>query len=244
MTQPPPNPPPGEEPWQPPHGQPPQGQPPQGQPPGQQPPPWPGPSQPYPGQEPPPYQGGYGGQPPQGGGLPSYGGPGGPGGEYQDPAAGLASRWARLGAAILDGILLTVVIGLLTFPFVDYGEMFETSEGDEFVVPTGQWTANLLGAALGFLYFWLLTYKWGQTLGKKALGIQVVRAADGGAVSQGQAAGRAAFYTVLGGICGCIGFIDVLWILWDPRRQALHDKVAQTVVRKVVPGAPDPYTGR
>jgi uncharacterized RDD family membrane protein YckC len=28
-------------------------------------------------------------------------------------------------------------------------------------------------------------------------------------------------------------FLDVLWPLWDSRRQALHDKVARTVVVKV-----------
>ena len=26
------------------------------------------------------------------------------------------------------------------------------------------------------------------------------------------------------------GFLDPAWLLWDPKRQALHDKVADTVV--------------
>lgn len=172
--------------------------------------------------------------------MPGYPGP--PGG-YADPAAGLAGRWARLGAAIIDLVLLSVVIGLVTFPFIDYRRIFETPGGTA-TVPTGQWAANFVSVVIAFLYYWLLTYKWGQTLGKRLLGIQVVRAVDGGAVTQGQAAGRSGFFTVLGGLCGCIGFFDVLWILWDERRQALHDKVAQTVVRKVPPGGPDPYAGR
>ncbi len=136
------------------------------------------------------------------------------------------------------------VITLVTWPFLDYDRILEGPRGEEVFVPAGQWAANFLGAFLAFLYYWLMTYKWGRTLGKMALGIQVVRAADGGAVTQGQAAGRSAFYSVLGGLCACIGLIDVLWLLWDERRQCLHDKVAGTVVRKMVPGSVDPYAGR
>ena len=42
--------------------------------------------------------------------------------------------------------------------------------------------------------------------------------------------------------CGIGGLIDVAWILWDPRKQALHDKVAKTLVVTAVP--PNPYDGR
>ncbi|WP_161602752.1 RDD family protein [Thermomonospora catenispora] len=167
-----------------------------------------------------------------------------PGWGPPDPTAGLASRWARLGAALLDLLLVGVVISLVTWPFVDYRRALEGPGGDAVFIPAGQWAANLLGALAAFLYYWLTTYKWGRTLGKTVLGIQVVRAADGGPVTQGEAAGRAAFFTVLGGLCGCIGLVDALWILWDERRQCLHDKVAGTVVRKIVPGGADPYAGR
>lgn len=246
MTQPPQDPAPGEQPWQDPSGA--------GSSPdpygGQQQPPSMHKPQPDPagGGQPPPYQGygqpgqqGYGQQPYGAGGLPGYAGA--PGG-YVDPAAGLASRWARLFAAIIDSILLAIVIGLVTLPFVDYGRIFENSDGETTWVPTGQWTANITGVVLALLYYWLMHAKWGQTLGKKALGIRVVRAEDGGAIANGQALGRAAFYTVLGGICGCIGLIDVLWCLWDERKQCLHDKVAKTLVMKVEPGEPDPYAMR
>jgi uncharacterized RDD family membrane protein YckC len=32
---------------------------------------------------------------------------------------------------------------------------------------------------------------------------------------------------VLGGL---FGLLNELWVLWDPRRQCLHDKVARTIV--------------
>jgi hypothetical protein len=34
---------------------------------------------------------------------------------------------------------------------------------------------------------------------------------------------------------------NALWILWNPRRQCLHDKAAKIVIAKVSPGDPDPY---
>ena len=47
--------------------------------------------------------------------------------------------------------------------------------------------------AVGFAYFTVLHARSGQTIGKKALGIRVVSAADHSAVSWGQAIGRQAF---------------------------------------------------
>jgi uncharacterized RDD family membrane protein YckC len=206
--------------------------------PGQQ--PWqePGPGDPHGGQ-PPPYQGAYG-QAPQAD-PPGY--PGGPGG-YTDPAQGLAGRGARLVAAIIDWLLLGVLTGLLSLPFVDWNERRSLDTGEMDWQYKGQLAASLIGIALAFLYFWLMHAKSGQTIGKKLLRIRVVRTHDRAAITSGQAAGRSAFYTIVGGISGCIGLINALWCLWDDRRQCLHDKVAKTVVAKVHPGEPDPYKRR
>jgi uncharacterized RDD family membrane protein YckC len=35
---------------------------------------------------------------------------------------------------------------------------------------------------------------------------------------------------LLGLIAPMVRFLDPAWLLWDPKRQALHDKVADTVV--------------
>ncbi|QFG24814.1 RDD family protein [Actinomadura sp. WMMB 499] len=198
------------------------------------------------GEQPPAYPGtygggAYGGQPQYGGqqhgGLPGYGG--GPD-EYIDPSAGLASRWARLAAGIIDLIVLSIISGLISLPFVNWSQVVDPEPGEYAYDGVQVWT-NLIAIIVGFLYFWLMHAKWGQTLGKMLLRIRVVRADDGGPVVSSQAAARSAFYSVLGGICGCIGFIDVLWILWDRRRQALHDKIARTVVVKAGPHTPNPY---
>lgn len=240
---------------QPPGDQPPYGQPPYGQqqPYGGQQPYGYGQQDPYGRQQPygqPPYGGqpGYGEQPPQypgHGGQPGYGPAhayGGVGG-HVDPSEGLASRWARLGAAIVDLVLIGVVTALISIPFIDWNRVFDPEPGDSMYNGT-QVGTNAISVVLGFLYYWLMHAKWGQTLGKMLLRIRVVRQDDGQAITTGQAAGRSAFYSVLGGICGCIALIDVLWILWDRRKQALHCKVARTVVVKAAPHLPNPYANR
>lgn len=219
MTQPPPAPPPGEEPWHRPGGQ----QPPSGQ-------------EPYGGGPPgqgPPAGGPYGGMPEYAGSL----------GGYVDPAAGLASRWARLGAAVIDGVLLGIVSTVLALPFVDWDRVIHGPRDGGGHVTGGRFAVGFLAVLLSFLYHWLFVANRGQTLGKMVLGIRVVGAEDGGAVGYGRAAARAAFFTVLGNACGCVWLIDVLWLLWDRRKQTLHDKVTRTVVAKVDPTGPDPYRG-
>ena len=70
-----------------------------------------------------------------------------------------------------------------------------------------------------------------------------MRADDGGPIDYGTATWRSLFTALITLVtCGIGALVDVMWILWDPRRQALHDKVARTVV--MTTAGPDPYAGR
>lgn len=125
----------------------------------------------------------------------------------------LASWGRRAAASILDWI---VVIGALTF------------------MPAGE---LLFGTVLGFLllpvlYHWLMVGAWGQTLGKMALGVRVVHAADAGRIGYPRALGRVACIWMLG-IFVVPLLLAYLWPLWDERNQTLYDKVVDTVVVKV-----------
>jgi uncharacterized RDD family membrane protein YckC len=125
----------------------------------------------------------------------------------------LASWGSRAAASILDWI---VVIGVLT------------------VMPA--W-GLVFGTVLGFLllpilYFWLMVGAWDRTLGKMALGVRVVRAADGGRVGYPRALGRVACIWMLG-IFVVPLLLAYLWPLWDERNQTLYDKLVETVVVKV-----------
>ncbi|MFI0353123.1 RDD family protein [Actinomadura sp. 9N407] len=212
--------------------------------------PEPGPDE-QPGQQPPPYSGAYGqphgqqpGQVPQGPspyspdehGRPYVGTPGYGAGPYGE----LASRWARLGALLLDSVLIGTVSLVLSLPFIDWDAVIDpyADTGSYF---TTDLTTSAISTVLGFFYFWLMHARSGQTLGKKAAGIRVIREQDGGAISSGTAAWRYGVQILLAIPCGLGSVLDALWILWDPRKQTLHDKAAHTLVVKVVPGMPDPY---
>jgi uncharacterized RDD family membrane protein YckC len=69
--------------------------------------------------------------------------------------------------------------------------------------------------------FWMLA---GQTPGKRLMGVRIVRT-DGGRVRFGNAVRRLLGYLVSG-----ILFLGYLWILFDNRRQGVHDKLAGTMV--------------
>jgi len=95
-----------------------------------------------------------------------------------------------------------------------------------------------LGVAFGFaaLYLTFFTAWWkGQTPGKKLLGIRV-RQLDGRPLSWWAAFERTGGYAA-GLATGLLGFAQ---ILWDPNRQAIHDRISSTVVvrdgREAVPG--------
>lgn len=164
----------------------------------------------------------------------------------------LASQWARLGARIIDGLFLAVVtiVPLAALGWALFGDVVrewidlesdttltsaEISRRSD-VLFQDHGVGLLLFYLLAFaallvvqvLYEAVLTHRFGQTLGKKLLGIRVVRVEDGRYQSFGGALGRVAMQLVLSNI-----YIDGLWCLWDkPWRQCLHDKVVKTVVVK------------
>ncbi|QXJ24420.1 RDD family protein [Actinomadura graeca] len=228
------------------------------------------PHQDEPADRPPPYQGSYGSGPAGAQPLPAYPQPGGAQQPYGQPAYGppghggpgdhLAGRWARLGAALLDGL----IVGVVSLPFliqaIRWDRLKEISESGETATPSDMYDIPrlLIGYAvafvLGFAYYTVLHARWGQTVGKRAAGIRLVRASDQAAVGWGQAAARQGFVYLItigtavlnllgpaGGLVGIAGLLDNAWILWDARRQALHDKVAGTIVVKAPSWAPNPY---
>lgn len=117
--------------------------------------------------------------------------------------------WDRFGAAFLDGLILLVPNLLFTFTI-------------------GPGIGDVLSLATTWLYSALMESGPGQaTLGKKALGLKVVNS-EGQRISFGQATGRH-FGKIISAI---ILFIGYLMMLWDDKKQTLHDKMAVTYVAK------------
>lgn len=165
--------------------------------------------------------------------------------QWARPAApvafGEALWWARFGATLVDGILSTVVV--LALSALAGAMATGASGGSDAAVVGGVITA--IFAYLAFNLLWVLFYAPltmrrpgehnGQTFGKQLLGIRVQRI-DGQPMSAGTALLRELVVkNLLIGISSSFLFfipllLDCLWPLWDDRGQALHDKLASTVV--------------
>jgi uncharacterized RDD family membrane protein YckC len=172
----------------------------------------------------------------------------------KDPA--LAEWWQRLLARLVDDVILVVltapiwVIALLPlFRRIQrlasrYPDLSQPAAAQAFNDSLSRMTAGMVGTFLligvgvgivSFGYDWLQHGMWGQTIGKRVMGTKVVTADSRSAISGSAACGRAAVYAlvpVVPSVGGLFALINEAWLLWDPRRQCLHDKAAGTVVVK------------
>jgi len=143
-----------------------------------------------------------------------------------DPtAAALAGRGVRLGAVLLDGVvgLLAMTPGMVA--------MF-TLEGDPDIPIAGVLLLGLGVLSLMVYQVYLLTSS-GQTIGKRAAGIRIVRHDDG---SNPGFVRAVALRGLLPGLIGAIPYlgvifslVDILFIFGDERR-CIHDLFAGTRV--------------
>jgi uncharacterized RDD family membrane protein YckC len=200
------------------------------------PPPPPGGSYP----PPPPPDGGYqqpggsGGYPPPP--PPGYSGPGaqqygsGPGlpppppigeaGGWQGtggaPTGGgyLAGWWYRVGATIIDSLIVGIPVGIVL----------------AIAGLSGFFGRDLIQGVVSFVYVSVLLGNFGgQTIGNKALRTRVVDVQTGQPPTGGKPWLRTIVSVVLS-ITIIGGILDILWPLWDNQNQTLHDKAAGTVV--------------
>lgn len=153
--------------------------------------------------------------------------------------AGIGQRFvARLVDSIILGIF-TAFIGTT----VALGAFRRGDPGSARVV--------LVVAVLIFTLFYEVGFiaTLGQTPGKMLRGIRVVSALDGEPPTVAQALvrwavpslvgflprlipGPAIIRTQVAGAIGLASLLVYLWAIWDPRKQGLHDKAAQTVVER------------
>ena len=154
----------------------------------------------------------------------------------------LASWGKRLAAWLIDGVILAIVGGAISWVATPnlqraYSDMLDAAaRGDqssvqqvqsEIVGPTIQFGIVLWLVVTAYcLVFWTTT---AQTPGKMALGISVRRTTEPGPLPLGTAVMRR-LVPLAGQFVSILLLIDYLWPLWDDKRQALHDKVAGTQV--------------
>ncbi|MFD5392694.1 RDD family protein [Streptomyces sp. NPDC127097] len=190
----------------------------------------------------------YGGYPQQGA---PYGQPGMPG---MGMPMGYASWGARLGAFLLDGliiaavpIILYIIAGVMAASSASSAANVDTSScppGDVQCISdaynTAADSATPVGALIVMVLAWLIMIGGtffliakegasGQTPGKKALGVKVIKEATGQPLGFGMTFVRYLCRYLNGLLCG----LGWLWPLWDDKSQTWADKLAGTVVVSV-----------
>ena len=147
----------------------------------------------------------------------------------ESPDAGLAGRGARLGAYLIDWILVSVITGVIGYMT---GLLERLMNQDT--------TATLLLAAIGVVVYGVINGRLlatrGQTVGKKLVGVRIVDAPTRQIVGVWKSFGlRVAVIqaiTAVPLVGALFGLLDVLFIFGE-RRRCLHDLLAGTVVVEV-----------
>ncbi|NGN92231.1 RDD family protein [Nocardioides sp. KC13] len=164
---------------------------------------------------------------------------------YGAPTRPYASWGARVGAAIIDG--LVAMVAMIPF-WIGYGLLIGGAAAggvSEYDPNTGMYTSAgepngalmaiggllmFIGflVSLAFLYwnYGLKQGKTGYSIGKGVLGIKVVKEADGQVLGTWLSIGR--FFVHYLDQLAC--YIGYLWPLWDDKRQTFADKILSTIV--------------
>jgi len=120
----------------------------------------------------------------------------------------LADLGTRLIAIIIDGVILGVITGVMT--------------------RGGLATGGFAGFVVGVIYQWyFLTQQNGQTLGKRLMGIRVIKV-NGEPLQAADVIVRYIGYYINSIVFG----IGWFWAIWDKDKQGWHDKLAGTYVVK------------
>lgn len=169
----------------------------------------------------------------------------------------LAEWWRRLVARIVDGFVVGLLTAVVAFPWlgdliVALGDFIDQSvrsaQSGGTAPDQGAFQSEVTAVVLPITVISVvvsLLYEVGflvwrsATPGKMLLGTKVRPVGGNAPVSLVVALRRQAISVVTTalGVLPYVGFfgsilsiLDPAWLLWDPRRQALHDKVADTVV--------------
>jgi uncharacterized RDD family membrane protein YckC len=139
--------------------------------------------------------------------------------------------WPRVGAALIDSIL----IGIITWPLltVFYGDSYWTSE--QFVQGPMDFLLSWVFPAVAVVLFWIARQ---DTPGKIAVSAKIVDAKTGNAPSIGQFILRYFSYFLASLPLG----IGIIWVAFDDRKQGWHDKLAGTVVVRKKNREPKPVS--
>jgi len=139
--------------------------------------------------------------------------------------------WPRVGATIIDTLLLGVIIWPILTAF--YGEAYWA--GEQFVQGSMDFILSWVFPAVAIILFWVARQ---ATPGKMAVSAKIVDAKTGSAPTTGQCIGRYFSYFLAGLPLG----LGIIWVAFDGRKQGWHDKLAGTVVVRQKNRQPKPVS--
>ncbi len=146
----------------------------------------------------------------------------------------LATIGQRIGARLLDGLIIGLPFTVLIFLVSDVSE-------DRNTIDTPLW-APILATVVAALYEVILVRKWGQTLGKRILNIKVVRVTDGNLPDWTASLVRYLLPVVpllipVPVVNIALSLTVYLVAVTNPLRRGWHDRAAGTLVIKADPTA-------
>ena len=136
-----------------------------------------------------------------------------------------STRLSRLGAVLLDTAVVVVPVIVISVMMPSLWVKGDAS----FSMVMGVIGLGLIGFAI---YQFVMLYRHGQTLGKKILGIKIVRS-DGSRAGFGRIV---LLRYIVPGVIGAIPYIGILFSLIDPlfifgdEKRCVHDLLADTIV--------------
>jgi uncharacterized RDD family membrane protein YckC len=150
----------------------------------------------------------------------------------------LAGWWSRVGAALIDGMIVgvgaVVLLIAITAPF-SIG-FFASDDAGWVSIMVGLFLAVICVSIMALLYAPALMARTnGKTFGRMAVGIRVVRAKGQdmtfGFAMLREVAVKALLFGIASSLTGGLASLaDVLWPLWDEENRALHDFIVDTRV--------------
>jgi uncharacterized RDD family membrane protein YckC len=150
----------------------------------------------------------------------------------------LAGWWSRVGAQLIDGLILFVgwIVIMALFGAVFSVGFFASEETGAAALLFGLFLSVIAIAIVSLLYAPLMMARTnGKTLGRMATGIRVVRASGEPMTFAYAMLREVGVKALLFGIAGSItaglaNLADVLWPLWDDENRALHDFIVDSRV--------------
>jgi uncharacterized RDD family membrane protein YckC len=153
-----------------------------------------------------------------------------PGGGHAMAAPGnLASPGMRIVGGLIDVVILVVIYGIIALIFISAGDAGRLLPGffQHRLLPL----AGVLSVVIDVAYFAYFWSSRGASIGMIPFGFKVRDMATGKYPTMGKAALRGFIWTLEYALTFClVGALGWLWMLWDPQRQSIHDKIAGTIV--------------